>query len=112
MGLNTAGIQAIMNSGSAVTLWAAMGSGTASGDQTSNERLQVTVSIVNGVLTASNAPFAFTGTPAAGASHALLYSASTAGTYYGFDAVTGDQAFNAAGDYNLNALTVTGSSDA
>lgn len=110
MGLNTAGINAVMDAGDAVVMFAAMGSGTGSGDQTSTARIQVTWSLANGVLTATNVPMAFTGSAAAGASHALLYSAGSGGTYYGFDAVTGDQAFNAAGEYNLNALTVTGSS--
>jgi hypothetical protein len=108
VGLNTAGVNAILDAGNEVTMFVAMGSGSGSGDQTSNERNSVTFTVANGVLTASNAPFAFTGTAAAGASNALLYSASSGGTFYGFDAVTGDQAFNAAGEYTLSTLTVTG----
>jgi len=52
-------------------------------------------------------PLAFTGTPSAAATHLLLFSASTAGTFYGFDALTGDQAYNAAGAYEVTAATVT-----
>jgi hypothetical protein len=91
-------------------MFVAMGSGSGSGDQTSNERQSVTFSVASGVLTASNAPFSFTGTALAGASNALLYSASSGGTFYGNDGVSGDQAFNAAGEYTLTSLTVTGSS--
>lgn len=110
MGLNTAGINAILDSGNDVTMWAAIGSGPTSGDQTSAARVQVTFSVAGGVLTATNVPMAFTGAAAAGATHCLLFSANAAGTFYGFDAITGDQAFNAAGQYELTALTITGSS--
>jgi len=110
MALNQAGINAILEDGNEAVIWVAIGSGPTSGDQTSNQRVQLTSSVASGVITATGVPYAFTGTPAAGATHALLYSASTAGTFYGFDALTGDQAFNANGDYSLTSLTVTGSS--
>lgn len=54
---------------------------------------------------------AFTGGAASGAcTHVGLWSALTAGTFYGYFALTGDQTFNAAGEYTLTAITVTGSS--
>jgi hypothetical protein len=108
--LNTAGINAILDDGNEAALYVAIGSGTTSGDQTSNERHQLTSGVAGGVITATGVPYAFTGTPGAGATHALLFSAATAGTFLGYEALTGDQAFNAAGAYNLTALTITGSS--
>ena len=55
------------------------------------------------------ADLAFTGGAASGAcTHVGLWSASTAGTFYGYFALTGDQTFNAAGEYTVTGLTVTG----
>ena len=110
MGLNTAGINAILDDGNEATIWVAIGSGATSGDQTSSARVQLASSVASGVITATGVPYAFTGSAGAGATHALFFSASTAGTFYGFDALSGDQSFNAAGQYNLTALTITGSS--
>lgn len=110
MPLNTAGINAVLDQGNEVTMWVAVGSGQTAGDQTSGQRRQVTFSVASGVLTDTAVPHAFTGTPGAAATNALFFSASSAGTFYGYDALTGDQTFNAAGEYNITALTVTGSS--
>lgn len=111
MGLNTAGIDALLDDGNEAVVWVAVGNGQTSGDQTSNERLQATLGApAGGVITVSNVPLQFTGAAAAGATNALFFSASTAGTFYGFKALTGDQAFNAAGDYQIDTLTITGSS--
>jgi glucose dehydrogenase len=110
MALNTAGINAVLEDGNEAVIYVAIGSGPTAGDQTSAARVQLASSVAAGVITATGVPYAFTGTPGAGATHALLFSAPTGGTFYGFDALTGDQAFNAAGAYNLTALTVTGSS--
>jgi hypothetical protein len=110
MPLNTAGINAVLDQGNEVVMWVATGGGQTAGDQTSNERRQVTFSVASGVLTDSAVPHAFTGTPGASATNALFFSASTAGTFYGYDALTGDTTFNAAGEYDITSLTVTGSS--
>lgn len=51
----------------------------------------------------------FTGGTASGAcTHVGLWSASTAGTFYGGFALTGDQTFNAAGEYTVSSLTING----
>ena len=51
----------------------------------------------------------FTGGAASGAvTYVGLWSAATGGTFYGGFALTGDQAFNAAGEYTLTSLTLTG----
>ena len=52
----------------------------------------------------------FTGGAASGAAtHIGFWSQSTAGTFYGWLPLTGDQTFNAAGEYTLTAITITGS---
>lgn len=54
---------------------------------------------------------AFTGGAASGpATHVGLWSAASAGTFYGYAALTGDQTFNAAGEYTITSVTVNGSS--
>lgn len=110
MPLNAAGITAVLDDGNEAAIWVAVGSGPNSGDQTSAQRRQLASTVAGGVITATGVPYSYTGTPAAGATHALFYSASTAGTFYGYDALTGDQAFNAAGTYDITALTITGTS--
>jgi hypothetical protein len=110
MALNTAGINAFLEDGNEAVVWVAIGDGPTSTDQTSSARVQLTSSVAAGVITATGVPYSFTGTPLDGATHALFFSANAAGTFYGFDALSGDQAFNAAGDYDLTALTLTGTS--
>jgi hypothetical protein len=110
MPLNSAGINAVLEDGNEAVIWVAVGDGPLTGDQTSAARVQLASTVAAGVITATGVPYNFTGTPLDGATHALFYSASTAGTFYGYDALTGDQAFNAAGEYSITALTVTGSS--
>jgi hypothetical protein len=49
----------------------------------------------------------FTGGAASGAvTHVGLWSASTGGTFRGGFALTGDNTFNSAGEYNLTGLTI------
>jgi hypothetical protein len=111
MPLNTAGITAILAAGEAAVVWVGIGDGPTSADQTSNERRQLVMDAVAGVLTAdTDPPLAFTGTPGAGATNGLYFSAAAAGTFYGFEELAGDQTFNAAGTYEINAATFTGSS--
>lgn len=112
MGLNTAGINALLEDGNEAVLWVGIGDGPTSADQTSAQRRQLASTVAGGVITATGVPYAYTGAPGDGATHALLFSAATAGTFYGFDALTGDTAFSGDGEYNLTALTITGSSPA
>jgi hypothetical protein len=65
--------------------------------------------------TAANGDFAtlsnknFTGGAASGAVAAVgLWSAPTGGTFYGYFPITGDAAFNSAGEYTLVSLTIPG----
>ncbi len=110
MALNTAGITAFLEDGNEAVVWVAIGDGPTSADQTSAQRRQMASSVAGGVITATGVPYSFTGAAADGATHALFFSASTGGTFYGFDALSGDQAFNASGAYDITALTITGSS--
>lgn len=110
MGLTTAGINALLDDGNEATIWVAIGDGETSGDEVSAARVQLTSTVSGGAITATGVPYEFTGTPSAAATHALFFSASTSGTFYGFDALSGDQAFNASGEYEITALTITGSS--
>lgn len=112
MGLNTAGATAFLEDGNEAVVWVGIGDGPTSADQTSTARVQLISTVAAGVITATGVPYAYTGTPADGATHALFFSASSGGTFYGFDALAGDQAFNASGEYNLTALTITGTSPA
>lgn len=58
---------------------------------------------------AISATLSFTGGTASGpATHVGFWSAITGGTFYGWQALTGDQTFNAAGEYNVTALTLAG----
>lgn len=62
----------------------------------------------NGVITATSK--AFTGGAANGpVTHVGLWSAITGGTFYGSQALVGDQSFNAAGEYTVNSVSVTAS---
>jgi hypothetical protein len=110
MPLNTAGINAFLEDGNEAVVYSAIGDGPTSADQTSAARVQVTSTVAAGVITATGVPYAFTGTPNDGATHVLFFSAASGGTFYGYDALTGDATFNAAGEYNLTGLTITGSS--
>jgi len=112
MGLNTAGINALLEDGNEAVMYVAIGDGPAAADQVSAARVQLASSVASGVITATGVPYAFTGTASGAATHALLFSAPTGGTFYGFDALSGDQAFNSDGDYTLIALTITGTSPA
>jgi hypothetical protein len=110
MPLNTAGINAFLDDGNEAVVYVAIGDGQTSTDQTSAARVQLTSTVAAGVITATGVPYAFTGTPGDGATNALFFSAASGGTFYGYDALTGDTTFNAAGEYNLTSLTITGSS--
>jgi hypothetical protein len=96
-----------MDGGAQAPLYVAIGDGPTSADQVSNERAEVVWGgAVLGLLTATGVPYAFTGAPSAAATHMLLFSAPTAGTFYGFEALSGDQAFSAAGEFDISELTL------
>jgi hypothetical protein len=80
-------------------------------NQATSARQAITwVAAANGDMVAT-VDLAFTGGAAGGAAqYACFWSASTGGTYYGSYALTGDQTFNAAGEYTVTGITIPGSS--
>ena len=78
-------------------------------NEATSARQAVTLSDTSVVITASGA-VNFTGGASSGPATFLGYwSAVTAGTFYGYEALTGDQTFNSAGNYTLDSITITGS---
>lgn len=105
---------AVLNAGAdgavTVLLWAAIHSDATSGSQISNERIAVTWDPATGaVAPVNNAPLAFTGTAAgrAGVFLGMWNQDQPGGTFRGSVALVGDGDFNAAGEYNVNAVTMT-----
>jgi hypothetical protein len=82
--------------------------GTGSNESTAT-RLAITwVAAANGDLVIT-ADLDFTGGASSGpATHIGFWSAAAAGTFYGWLPLTGDQTFNAAGEYKVTGVTITG----
>ena len=80
----------------------------AGSNQSSAARQPVTWTNNNGTLTSTSE--SFTGGAASGpATHVGYWSEPTGGTFYGSHAITGDQAFNAAGEFTVTGVTLTAS---
>lgn len=110
MGLNTAGITYLLDAGAARTLYAALGDGPTSADQVSAARVLVVWDLASGaMITADGTPLQFTGTPSAAVTSVLLFSAATAGTFYGHGPLVGDATFNTLGQFNIAYLAIAGS---
>jgi len=106
--LNTAAVNALLDDGNDAALWLAVGDGPTAGDQTSVARVPATWSSpASGVLTATGVPYNFVGASDVGAGYLLVFSAATAGTFYGFELLDGDSAFSSEGDFQITALTLT-----
>lgn len=111
MGLNTAGLTALLDDGADAALYVAIGDGETAGDQVSTARVLITWDpAASGQLTASGVPYSFTGSANGAATHMLFFSAPTGGTFYGFQELTGDQVFNPAGQFRISALVFAGAS--
>jgi hypothetical protein len=113
MALNTAGIQlgaaAIAAGITFIQLHTAAPDATGNTNVTTAGRKACTLTATGGNISLS-AQVAFTGGAANGpVTHVSYWSASTGGTYYGSQALTGDQTFNSAGEYTVTALTINGS---
>lgn len=78
-------------------------------NEASSARQAITwVTAANGDMVAT-VDLNFTGGASSGAAtHVGFWSASTSGTFYGWLPLTGDQTFNAAGEYTLTGITITG----
>lgn len=103
--------QAVLNAGAdgatSLLAWAAIHDGPGSGDEVSAARQQISWDAATGAAAAADVPLEFTGTPGGPATHLGVWSAQTEGTFRGSVALTGDQTFNAAGEYAVTALTLT-----
>jgi hypothetical protein len=86
------------------------GAVTSSANESAAARVAVNGSVdADGDITWSNV--AFTGGAANGPAIRVGYwSASSGGTYYGGSLLTGDQTFNAAGEYTVTTVTETSTS--
>jgi hypothetical protein len=110
-GLNTAALQvggaAIATACAYLSLHSATPN-TSGSNETTAARVASGLTSTAGVISTSSK--SFSGGAASGAVLCVgFWSASTAGTFYGYETLTGDAAFNAAGQYTLTSLTITGS---
>lgn len=79
-----------------------------SNEATSARQVITWVTAANGDLVIT-ADLNFTGGASSGpATHIGFWSALTVGTFYGWLVLTGDQTFNAAGEYTVTGVTITG----
>lgn len=113
MALNSSGIQLGAAAIASGITYLSLHSGDPGASGTSNTttaaRQACSLSASGGNISLSSS-VAFTGGAASGAvAYVGLWSASTAGTYYGSIALTGDAAFNSLGQYTVTALNFTGS---
>lgn len=110
MALNTAGLNLAASGFSATATYIALHTAdpgpTGTGPAASARVLASWGAASGGAVTTTNK--AFTGGAASGAAtYVGFWSASTAGTFYGSQLLTGDATFNSAGEYTITSLTVT-----
>jgi hypothetical protein len=113
-GLNDTALNLMANALAAAATYASLHTAdpgtTGTSETTAGRQGIVWDAAANGDLTLTGTE-AFTGGAASGAcTYVGLWSASTGGTFYGGFPLVGDQTFNAAGEYTLNDITITGSS--
>lgn len=113
MALNSTALNAMANALAVaaphLSLHSATPNASGSNETTASRQPASWGSASSGAIAISGAK-AFTGGASNGAvTHVGLWSASSAGTFYGSYAVTGDASFNSAGEYTLDTFTVTGS---
>ncbi|PXY33566.1 hypothetical protein BAY59_10820 [Prauserella coralliicola] len=87
--------------------WFAIHDGATALDQVSSERLQPAYDVAVGSEAALTAPLPFTGPASAAASHLGVWDAQTNGNLRFVRPLSGDLAFNAAGELTLAAAPVT-----
>lgn len=91
-----------------MSLHTAQPDGTGSNASAAARQAITWVTAANGDMVIT-ADLNFTGGTASGAcTHIGFWSASTNGTFYGWLPLTGDQTFNAAGEYTVTGVTITG----
>lgn len=105
----TIGAQAMSDAITYISLHTALPDGAGSNESTAARQVSTWDTAANGdmILTVDHA---FTGGASSGpCTYVGFWSAVTAGTFYGYLPLTGDQTFNAAGEYTLDAITIAGS---
>lgn len=108
MALGEAILNGAANGAAAQVAFGAIHSSDSAGSQTSNQRLAVVFDpATGGVAALDGTPLNFTGTPGAAATHFGIWSAASGGTHRGSVLMTGDTTFNAAGQYQVTAGTMT-----
>ena len=106
--LNVAG-DAIATAYPFIAIHTAGGVGSST-DEATSARLAANWSAATDGGNITSGPLEFTGGAASGPAVRVGYwSAATGGTYGGGSLLTGDQAFNAAGEYTVTSITETGS---
>jgi hypothetical protein len=109
MALEDEVLAAGVDGASAVMGFGAIHDGPDAGDEVSAARIAIAWDPAVGVVAASGGvPLQFTGAPGGDATDFGVWSAITDGTFRGTVGLTGDQAFNAAGEYNVTGVTLTG----
>lgn len=112
MALNDTALNALANDLKALAPYLSLHSANPAGtgaNETTAGRQAANWSEASDAVTASN--IAFTGGAASGpCTYVGLWSAATAGTFYGSYPLTGDQTFNASGQYTVTSLQITASS--
>lgn len=79
-----------------------------SNEATSARQAITWVTAANGDMVAT-VDLSFTGGASNGAAtHIGFWSASSGGTFYGWQLLTGDQTFNAAGEYTVTGISIPG----
>lgn len=105
LNVGAAAMQAAMTH---MSLHAAQPNSSGSNESTAGRQAITWVTAANGDMVAT-VDLAFTGGASNGpATHAGFWSASTAGTWYGFYPITGDQVFNAAGEMTILGISIPG----
>jgi hypothetical protein len=104
-GVNTA-VQSIATAYPFLQLHTAAPDSTGTTNTSAAARVAASWSVTGATATSTSKNF--TGGAASGpCTHVSWWSASTAGTCGGYQALTGDQTFNSAGQYTTNSVTVT-----
>ena len=114
MALNDTALNVMANALAAVAthaqLHTAAPDATGTTNVTTAARQQIAWDTASGGDISMTGTEAFTGGAASGAcTYVSLWSAATNGTFYGAFPLTGDQTFNASGEYTLNDITISGS---
>lgn len=106
LNVGAAAMQAVMTHAS---LFTAAPNAAGTTNNTTHGRQAVTwITAANGDMVAT-VDLAFTGGAASGGvAYIGFWSASSAGTFYGYVPVTGDTTSNSAGEYTVTDITITG----